>query len=81
MALLVEQLQANLNREKSSIYKASVDIAKLGVLYSTDTGSLLLVLVCFLSTCHHFVSILVYLASESKLLAVSMDGCNCNVKE
>ena len=81
MVLLLKQLQANLSYEKSSIYEASADMAQLGLPYSTDTGSLLLVLVCFLPTCHDFVCILVCLAGKSKVLAVSMDGCNCDVKK
>ena len=81
MVLLLEQVQANLSCEKSSIYEASADMAQLGLPYSTDTDSLLLVLVCFLPTYHHFVCILLCLASESKVLAVSMEGCNCDVKE
>ena len=55
MVLLVEQLQVNLSCEKSSINEASADMAQLGLPYSIDTGSLLLILVCFLPTCHHFV--------------------------
>ena len=37
MVLLVEQLQANLNCEKSSIYEVSADMAQLGLPYSTDS--------------------------------------------
>ena len=56
MVLLLKLLQANLSSEKSSIYEASPDMAQRGPPYSTDTGSLLLVLVCFLLTLVHVIT-------------------------